>query len=84
MNKNKKIHAIVGAYLCTLAAAAQPGLVGFANYSDLGLQGTTGGAASPNLGPESISSTARRHSSQSNSSTAGIRLGLIPVNFGSY
>lgn len=43
MNTSKKIHTIVGAALCTLAASAQHGLVGFANYSDLGLQGTTGG-----------------------------------------
>lgn len=31
------------AFLCALTASAQHGLVGFANYRDMGLQGTTGG-----------------------------------------
>lgn len=31
------------AWLFTLTAGAQSGLVGFANYSDMGLHGTTGG-----------------------------------------
>lgn len=44
MKNNLKLFAL-SAFMCIASdASAQCGLVGFANYSDLGLQGTTGGA----------------------------------------
>lgn len=51
------IKSIFGIMLCTayaLPAAGQTGLVGFANYSDLGCQGTTGG-----MGGETVHVTTR-------------------------
>lgn len=43
MNLTKKLCTLAAVGLGVLTAGAQSGLVGFANYNDLGLQGTTGG-----------------------------------------
>lgn len=44
MKKLKRLVLSASAFICSASLYAQSGLVGFANYSDLGLQGTTGGA----------------------------------------
>lgn len=44
MKQFRRLTALVLTVTCAVSIYAQHGLVGFANYSDMGLQGTTGGA----------------------------------------
>ena len=44
MKKLKRLVLSASALIISVSVNAQNGLVGFANYSDMGLQGTTGGA----------------------------------------
>lgn len=44
MKQLRRLVLSASTFICSVSLYAQSGLVGFANYSDMGLQGTTGGA----------------------------------------